>query len=466
LSTAVVSGAAAGLAVILSREFGHGVKTDGFFVAYGVYLAVVLVTSVVRVVALPRFVHAAGDGRLGHEVGVWTAALVGPLAVVVAVSIAWPHGVATIFTSDPRAQHYAAQLLPWMVASAAAQVLGGIVASALASLDDYGTAAFGFAIGSAAGLVATVLLIDHGVIAFGWGIGVNGALSLGVPLAVLVGKGGVALPDGVPWGRLAELVEGVTLPVALQGLYLVGNRFASGIETGDVSTFSYAYLIASFLVQLTATSLALVSTVPFAREGNSPERAARHVVAASWLSLAPIAAAAGVFAVAGAVVTRHVLGAKYGGDTGAELSRLVVYFAPWMVAQVALTVAYPLLFVRGRARWLPAVAAVALLLHVPIEWGGRAAFGLGGLAGGMALTTTLVLVALLAALRALERTVHGLVLASVVCGGAAGLLFGVPGALLGRIVAAAVGLVLYAAVLGLWRPAGLRSAWTYVRALS
>lgn len=465
LSTVAVSGAAAALAIILSRKFGHGVKTDGFFVAYQVYLAVVIVASVVRVVALPRFVRAASDRRLGAELGVWVAALAAPLTALVAVSIVWSHGLAGILTSEPQSRRYAAELLPWVVASAAAQVLGGVVASALSALDDYGTAAFGFAVGSVAGLVATVLLLDHGVISFGWGIGLNGAVSLGVPLAMLAWKGGVGLPDRVPWARLVELAEGVTLPVALQGLFLVGNRFASGIETGDVSTFSYAHQLAAVLVQLTATSLALVSTVPFAREGSSPTRAARHVVAASWLSLAPIAAAAGVFAVAGSLLVHHVLGPEYGGSTGRELSHLVVYFAPWMVAQVAVTIAYPLIFVRGRARWLPAVAVAAVLVHVPIEWAGRAAFGLGGLAGGMALSTALVLVALLLALGALERTARGLALATLVCGGAAAVVFGVPGAFLGPIVAAAVGVVLYAALLGAWRPAGLRSAWAYVRAL-
>ncbi len=89
--------------------------------------------------------------------------------------------------------------------------------------------------------------------------------------------------------------------------------------------------------------------MPFAREGSSPERAARHVVAISWVSLALVAAAAGVFALAGEPVVRRVLGSSYGGGTGAELGRLVVYLAPWMVASVAVTVAYPLVFVRGRA---------------------------------------------------------------------------------------------------------------------
>lgn len=465
LSTAAGSGLAAVAAAILSRKFGRGVKTDGFFAAYNVYLAIVLIASVVRVVALPRFVRASADRRLGREVGVWLVALGGPLAAAVVVAVVWSHGVAALLNSHAGAQHYAAELLPWVVASAAAQVLGGVAASALAALDDYGTAAFGFAFGSAVGLAVTVLLIDHGVLSFGWGTAVNGAVSLGVPLGVLAWKGGLGTPDRAPWRRLHELGEGIVLPVALQVLFLVGNRFASGIETGDVSTFSYAYLIAALLVQLTATSLALVSTVPFAREGNDPERAARHVVSVSWLSLAPIAAAAGVFAVTGAVVTDAVLGAKYGGAAGAELSRLVVYLAPWTIASVALTVAYPLLLVRGRARWLPAIAGVAVLVHVPIEWAGRAAFGLGGIAAGMAVTTALLLGVLLVALRALERTVIGVLLAASVCGGLAAVVFAVPATVLGPVATAVVGVVLYGGVMGAWRPSGLRSAWAYVRAL-
>ena len=110
----------------------------------------------------------------------------------------------------------------------------------------------------------------------------------------------------------------------------------------------------------------------------------RHVVAVSWLSLAPVAAAVGVFALAGETVVRRVLGSSYGGGTGAELGRLVVYLAPWMVASVAFSVAFPLALRSGRARWLPLLALVALVVQVLVEWRARAAFGLGGLAAGLA----------------------------------------------------------------------------------
>src|SRR2546423_147930 len=130
------------------------------------------------------------------------------------------------------------------------------------------------------------------------------------------------------------------------------------------------------LVAAPPPSIALAPTVPSARGGPSPERVARHAAAISWLSLASVAGAAGLFALAGATIARHVLGSQYGGGTGTELGRLVVYFAPWMVASIAVTVAYPLLFVRGRARWLPLLAVAALAVHVLVEWAGRSVAGL------------------------------------------------------------------------------------------
>ena len=75
LSTAAVSGSAALAGAILSRKFGHGVETDGFFAAYFVYVAVVLVASALRVVVLPEFARAQEAGKLGREVGSWALAL-------------------------------------------------------------------------------------------------------------------------------------------------------------------------------------------------------------------------------------------------------------------------------------------------------------------------------------------------------------------------------------------------------
>src|SRR5947207_12101746 len=94
LSIAAVSVSAALAGAILARKFGHGVKTDGFFAAYSVYLALVLVANALRVVLLPRFARAEAEGRLAREVSSWAAALAVPLVPLVAVSVAAPHAVA------------------------------------------------------------------------------------------------------------------------------------------------------------------------------------------------------------------------------------------------------------------------------------------------------------------------------------------------------------------------------------
>ena len=80
LSTAAVSGSAAVAGAILSRKFGHGVKTDGFFAAYAVYLALVLVANALRVVVLPRFARARRGGAARRaRSATWAVALAVPL---------------------------------------------------------------------------------------------------------------------------------------------------------------------------------------------------------------------------------------------------------------------------------------------------------------------------------------------------------------------------------------------------
>src|SRR5215831_13964969 len=133
LSIAAVSAAAAGAGAILSRKFGHGVKTDGFFAAYSVYLALVLVANALRVVLLPRLARAEGEGRLAREVSSWAAALALVLGPLVVVAIAASHASASALTGGSKTQ-YAAELLPWLVPAAAMQILAGVAASGLAAL--------------------------------------------------------------------------------------------------------------------------------------------------------------------------------------------------------------------------------------------------------------------------------------------------------------------------------------------
>ena len=369
------------------------------------------------------------------------------------------------------AQDTAAHAIAWLVPAALAQVFAGLAASSLAALDDYGVAAFSFGLGAVTALCVFIFFADaHGPVALAWGLAAGGFLSLTILLVELVRRrGGAPMPHVRLrlFGRLWDLIEGVALPISLLVLYVIAVRFAGEIGTGNVTSFSYAYLIASALVALTSSPLSLVSSVPLTRRGVGDDRAAVHVISTSWLALTLIAGAAGVFALAGERVVRALLGDSYGGEIGAELGRLVVYLSPWMIASIAVAVTLPLLFVAGRRRFLPVLALAAIVVDVPIEWAGKSLFGLAGVAAGLAVTTVLVLGALLAALsvETVVRVTRGLAVPTVMMGALSAISFLVAATLLPAAPAAVLGLVLYAVLVAALRPRGLRAAWSYMRAL-
>jgi len=472
-STAVVTGLAAVVGVVIARQFGRGPETDGFFAAYAVFIVLVLAASALRVAVLPRLARAQDEARLGGELAAYAVGLAIVTVPLLAGSIlasSWAAGL-LIGNLPDAAQETAAEALRWMVPAAVAQLFAGLAASALAALDDYHTAAIGFAAGSAAGLALILWRVEpDGIVAVAWGMAANGALALSLPLVVLARRGVLrASPAALRLrGRLGELGAGVALPLVLQGLYVVCVRFAGEQGTGAVTSLGYAYLIAAALVAVTASSLSLVSSVPLARRGLGGALVGEHVAAASWLALTLVAGAAGVFALAGETVVRGVLGPDYGGDAGTELGRLVVYLSPWMAVSVGVSVTFPLLFVAGRVRALPLLALVALAVHVPLVWAGQALGGLGGNVGALALTTALVFAGLLALLSrtALSHAVTGLVLATATTGGLAVLAFALARWALAPIPAAAVGLAAYVFALVALRPPGLTRAWLYLRALA
>ena len=232
-----------------------------------------------------------------------------------------------------------------------------------------------------------------------------------------------------------------------------------------MTSFGYAYLLAAGVVGVTASSLGLVTSVPLTRTGLDPGRVARHVDASSWLALVVVAATTGVFAIAGAEIVEWLLGASYSSDVGSQIGQLVVALAPFMVASVALSVTFPLVFVAQRARRLPLIALAVLVVHLPLAILGRFVAGLWGLSIALAVSTALALACMLVLLDALRATVGDLLRATVVVGALAASASrsalaarpcrcgdARPRRLRGR------GLAL--------RPPGLVSAWRYLRSLA
>jgi O-antigen/teichoic acid export membrane protein len=460
--------------VYLAHKFGRNAETDGFMAAYGVYLVLVLGAQAFRMVVVPDLTRAEAEGKLSEEFRAYAVSflVVGAIASAGVVVFAGFFGELITGRLPQSSADIAAQALRWLVPAAFLHLLAGLSASALAARDHYGAAAVGYALGGITSLTFFVLAADtHGMISLAWGLTLAGGVTLALPLIGLWLTGTrVKLLGGGAFDvrrRLMRLLVGVAVPLAVQGLYVIALRFAAGTGEGNVTSLSYAYLLAAMFVTATAFSLSLISAAPLTRRGADPATAAKHVVDAAWISLVVVAAASGIVALVGGRFITWALGSDYGGDVGEELGRLVVYLAPWMVASAAFSIVYPLMFVMHRTRFLLPLAGAALLADLPISAAARAWGGLAGVALALGISTLLLVLGLMAALgwEMLRQSVFGLARVSLVVVAAAALAFGGASLLLAAIPAAALGLVVYAAILVAMRELGLADAWHYVRAL-
>jgi putative peptidoglycan lipid II flippase len=476
LSMLVISLVSALAGVVIAREFGRTEETDGFFAAYGVFIVLGLAAQAIRIAVLPTLARARDERRLAGEVAGYVlaiAAVAVPLVVLAEVAATPIADVLTGGGSDV-ARDAAADALRWMVPAAVAHLFAGLAASALGALDDYATAALGYAAGSLSGLALLLVRVEpDGIIAASWSVALNGSVALSIPLAALAFRAlrtrmprAAVRPSGPPLhSRLAAFAAAAALPIALQTLYVVCLPFAGRTGTGAVTSFGFAYLAAASLVTVSAFSLGVVTSVPLSRAQLGAEEAARHVVSASWVALALIGAAAGVFAVAGADVVEAVLGDAYGGDIGKEVGRVVAVLSPWMVASVGVNLTFPLLFVVGRLRQLPWIGAAALAVQVPLAWGAGALLDLDGLALALACSTFLILAALLRELGALAVAARGLGVAAAFVLVLTLVSFVPPAVAVGAVTSALAGLMLYGVLVALLRPRGLVSSWSYLRSL-
>jgi hypothetical protein len=472
-SILAVSGAAAVAGAYLAHKFGRDARTDGFLAAYSIYLVIVLAAQAFRFVIVPDLTRAAVAARLPAEFMSYAAAFLVVAVPASALTVLLSHPVGDLLTGalPPVAASTAASAIVWLVPAAFAQTLAALGASALAARDSYLVAAAAYALGGVAGLVIFVALADaHGLVSLAWGLAANGAIAAGIPLVALWRYGHLRGPrtGGVSiWPRLRKLAQAAAVPVALQGLYVIALRGASGLGAGNQTTLTYAYLFAAMLVSATASSLSLISSAPLTRRGIDAESASAHVLHAAWLSLALIGAASGVFALVGGRVVGFVLGGAYSGEVGRDLGHLIVYLSPWFLFAVAFAVTFPLLFVLEKPRVLVPLAVLALAVDVPLSLGMRAVLGLRGLALAIGMATFVVIVALMAAvsLRMLLLTLTGLVRTALFIAALSVASFGLAELVTGGFLAAAAGLLLYGGALGALRPRGLVESWRYVRSL-
>jgi hypothetical protein len=312
---------------------------------------------------------------------------------------------------------------------------------------------------------------EHGLVSLAWGLALNGAIAVGIPAVVLALRGSrLRRHRGIPLRlghRLWQLLYGASVPLAIQGLYVIALRFAGGTGEGSVTSLSYAYLLAATFTSATAFSLSLISAAPLTRRGVTAEGAAEHLVHSAWVSLAFVGAGAGLVALVGGDIVTAVLGDAFSGEVGDELGRLVVLLSPWMVANAAFSITYPLMFVMHRTRLLLPLSLGGAVASIPIFIAGREWWGLTGVTLALGVSTLVLVLGLMAALapKMLALAAVGLGRLSLLVGAATVLAFGGASLVLSAGLAAVAGLAVYALLLVAMRELGLAQAWQYVRAL-
>ena len=226
-STLIVTGFAAVVGVVIAHEFGRTEETDGFFAAYGVYIVVVLASQAIRVAVLPSLARARAERRLAGAVAGFATALAVVSLPLLLVGVGGAGAIADLLTGSGSAatQGVCADALRWLVPAAIAHLFAGLAASGLAALDDYATAALGYALGSTAALTMILTRVDDdGIAALWWGVALNGAISLAVPVVGLAWRAlrarmpaGAVRPTGPPLrSRLGIFATAAALPIALQ----------------------------------------------------------------------------------------------------------------------------------------------------------------------------------------------------------------------------------------------------------
>ena len=246
VSSLAVSGAAAIAGAYLAHKFGRNAETDGFLAAYSVYFVIVLTAQASRLVIVPDLTRAALDGRPPAEFVSFASALlvVAIPASVLAIVLDGPIGEVLTGRLPHASASIASRAIVWLVPAACAQMLAALAASALAAADSYVVAAVGYAAGAIAGLVVFVAFADsHGMIALAWGLALNGAIAAALPLWALTRSGqlrGERAGGGAVRSRLRKLLYAAVVPLALQAMYVVALRGASGLGEGNQTTLTYA----------------------------------------------------------------------------------------------------------------------------------------------------------------------------------------------------------------------------------
>jgi hypothetical protein len=450
-------------ALLYLDAFGIGGRTDGFFVAFGLYVTFGVFSQSIRVTAAPLLVGrrarlgprqlAAVMALIALPVAILTIPLAGPLADVLAPGLS---------AADREVTQDA---LPLLGGAMVLQLWAAGGATMLAVRDRFAAVARAYTLGAVAGL-AVYLAVESaaGELSLAWSMLGMAIVTCGVMLAAAAVSSPIAPERTDASVSVREVVRGTVLVLgrtgvylAFHGLYVITVAFVSRADPGDATVLSYAYIFASYLNSGTGVALGM-GRIADMRRATITDRAqalAETVVPGyrySMLLVAPALAALVTFVPS---LVGELLPQSLGGADVDNLREFGALLVAWTLAALMVNLLLPAMFALGKARLLNALAPVLVLLQLGATATGSALFGAAGAVGAfwVAPACFAVALAVLGAGRGALPLARAVALDTVRLGGLAALAFGASMALgaamggdaRGVVVAAVVGTALYGA---------------------
>jgi O-antigen/teichoic acid export membrane protein len=385
----MLSGAA--LALLIAQFFGKTTETDAFFAGYGLYTVGLVLSQTFRLSAVSRLVADPG-ARASTEL-LAAAAVMALVAGIPMVALAEPLGRALVDV-DPTGAAPAALRVLWI--ALAGQLVGAMMATMLAVRGAF--TAIGVATLATSVVSLAVFVVLHGPLGIqgaSWALATSGTFLMVVLLAVLRRDGWRPARASRALARSVVAEAGRMSYASLTFIgantaYVVCLGLASRQGHGEVTLFSYAFVLCVALVGVTANvSAAIRSPAVLA----SDDRAGEGLAVSEWsLRFTLLLGGAGLalLLLVGPPVMRVVLGSDFDADDTRSIAVTAACLAGWVLGSAAAIFAVVELLARGQLRRL-ALLAVANVLGVGVlGWAGGRLAGIEGIAVAMSAVTLAV----------------------------------------------------------------------------
>jgi peptidoglycan biosynthesis protein MviN/MurJ (putative lipid II flippase) len=468
-------GAVLALAIVL--KFGKTPRTDGLLTAYGVYGLLLTLAQSARASVAARLVEGPSVwANLDRLMGGGAV-----LAVAGAVPLILLGGpVAELLTGElpDEAADTAETALAVLWIAAAAHLVAALGAAALATRGEFALPGIAYVAGGVVAILAMLALADPlGIDAVAVGVALGAVLTAAIVGARLLRSGYRPSAGGVR-RPLAALVAARVIAVGsvgfmiAQATYVISVAFAATLEPGAVTLYSYGFFAAMLVIGASSGTAGIVLAAPVSRDWDRrPESLIPHLQTVTRGGLLLVLPALGVMALAGNELVELVLGSKLDADDPVTVAGTFLALGGLMLASAALPVPMLAAFATGRYNAIAWVALATVVVHLPLS---ALAAELGSdewIAGAASVSAVVTLAAMLALVlgrlsgrgwAALARELLPMAVAAAVAFGAAGLLGTALGGGVFDVLAALLGVVLFALGIRLLRP----EAWQLALRLS